>query len=272
MYQSFYGFKEQPFAIAPDPVFLYFSDSHRGAINHLKFGVNEKIGFMVLSGEVGTGKTTICKKLMEEIREDERFKFALILNPRQSETELLHSILRELGEDPGTTRDIGDLQRILHTYLERENAAGNTVILIIDEAQNMSFETLEQMRLLSNFETGKAKLMQIILVGQPELRGLLARKELRQLRHRIEVSCDLASLPRNGTRAYIEHRLNKAQAETPPQFTEAAIRLIHRRSKGIPRLINRICDKCLLEAFSKASHTINWGAARRASKEALSLV
>jgi general secretion pathway protein A len=271
MYQAFFGFKEQPFAISPDPSFLYFSESHRGALNQLKFGINQKTGFMVLCGEVGTGKTTLCKKLMADIREDSRFKFALILNPRQTETELLHSILRELGEKPGNTRDCGELQRSLQDYLERQNSEGNTVILIVDEAQNMTVETLEQLRLLSNFETEKSKLMQIILVGQPELRDLLGKKELRQLHQRIEVSCRLTPFAKQGTHSYIHHRLAIAKAEMAPEFSRHALDLIHRRSRGVPRLINRICDKCLLSAFSKAKRTVNWADARRASKEALTV-
>jgi len=268
MYLRYFGFKEAPFSITPDPAFLFFSESHRTALNQLKYGLNEGVGFMVLIGEVGTGKTTLSRKLMEEMRNDRRqyFEFAQILNPRQNETQLLFSILHDLGQVPAS-RDQGELQAQLQEYLEGRAAVGKRVVLLVDEAQNLDFEGLEQIRLLSNFETDKRKLLQIILLGQPELRKRLRRPELRQVRQRVAISCQLQALQREETLRYIRHRLQIAEAQRPPHFKSLALRLVYWRSRGVPRVINHLCERCLMASFAKSESTIGLSEALRATFE-----
>jgi general secretion pathway protein A len=262
MYQAFYGFKEMPFNITPDPKFLYLSPTHQEALQHLKFGVREKKGFIALIGEVGCGKTTLCRVFLSEL-DPEKYDTALILNPRVSETQMLKAILTELGETK-IARNQADLIEQMNTVLLDRIAKGKDIVLIIDEAQNLSFEVLEQIRLLSNLETDKQKLLQIILMGQTELKEVLARDELRQLRQRILVHYELHPLSKSDVAHYIHHRLTLAGSSGWPRFTKWAIWAIHRGSGGIPRMVNSLCDKALLSAFVRESDEITFWDVRRA--------
>lgn len=270
MYQSFYGLSEMPFNITPDPKFLYLSPTHLEALQHLKYGVQEKKGFIVLVGEVGCGKTTLCRRFLNEL-DHEHYDTALILNPRITETEMLRAILTELGEThlgQGHHDLAAQISRVLLGRIEH----GRNIVLIIDEAQNLSFEVLEQIRLLSNLETDKQKLLQIVLLGQPELKNLLAQDRLRQLRQRILVHYQLKPLTLFDTDHYIQHRLTLAGASGRPFLTQAALKLIHRASKGVPRVINNLCDKALLSAFIRDSDEVNYWDVRRAIREVKTLV
>lgn len=265
MYQSYYGLSEMPFNITPDPKFLYLSPTHQEALQHLLYGLQERKGFIVLVGEVGCGKTTLCRRLLNEI-EDTSWDTALILNPRISEAEMLKAILSELGESPrgdGLHDLIAQMQEVL---LERISN-GREIVLIVDEAQNLSFEVLEQIRLISNLETDKQKLLQIVLMGQPELKDILALPELRQLRQRILVHYELKPLTRNDVSHYIRHRLSLAGSQGRPNFTDWAARRIHRYSEGIPRIINNVCDKSLLAAYVRDSDDVTFWDVRRAIRD-----
>ncbi len=266
MYQSYYGLSEMPFNITPDPKFLYLSPTHQEALQHLLYGLQERKGFIVLVGEVGCGKTTLCRRLLNEL-EDSEWDTALILNPRVNETEMLRAILRELGEE--TDRDMGlhDLIAHMQDALLKRIAGGREIVLIIDEAQNLSFEVLEQIRLISNLETDKQKLLQIVLMGQPELKDILGLPELRQLRQRILVHYELNPLTRNDVSHYIRHRLTLAGSQGRPQFTDWASRKIHRYSGGIPRIINNVCDKSLLASFIRESDEVNYWDVMRAIRD-----
>ena len=265
MYQSYYGFKEMPFNITPDPRFLYLSPTHQEALQHLKFGVQERKGFIALIGEVGCGKTTICRRFLNEL-DPARFDTALILNPRITETQMLKAILTELGEKT-VARSQADLIAQINRLLLERIALGRDIVLIIDEAQNLSFEVLEQVRLLSNLETDQQKLLQIVLMGQPELKVILARDELRQLRQRILVHYELHPLSIADMRHYIQHRLTLAGSSGRPSFTPWALRAIHKASKGIPRVVNNLCDKAMLAAFIDESDEVNYWHARRAIRD-----
>ncbi len=265
MYQSFYGFKEMPFNITPDPKFLYLSPTHQEALQHLKYGIMEKKGFIVLVGEVGCGKTTLCRRFLNEI-DSTHFDTALILNPRVNETQMLKAILTELGET-NLARNQADLVAQMNRVLLDRIERGRDIILIIDEAQNLSFEVLEQVRLLSNLETDKQKLLQIVLMGQPELKNVLAQERLRQLRQRILVHYELNPLTLHDMQHYIQHRLTLAGSVGRPTFTPWALKTIHRASKGIPRVVNNLCDKAMLSAYIRESDEVNYWDARRAVKE-----
>jgi general secretion pathway protein A len=265
MYQSYYGFTEMPFHITPDPKFLYLSATHQEALQHLKYGVSERKGFIVLVGEVGCGKTTLCRRFMNEL-DPAHYDTALVLNPRLNETQMLRAILAELGESDIPSKKV-DLTAQINQVLLQRIAAGREIVLIIDEAQNLSFEVFEQVRLLSNLETDKQKLLQIVLMGQPELKDKLAAEELRQLRQRILVHYELQPFSFDEMEHYIQHRLTTAGGNGRPWFTKWAMRHIHRRSQGIPRIINNLCDKSLLAAFVRDSDEITYWDARRASKD-----
>ncbi len=265
MYQDYFGFSEMPFNITPDPKFLFLSPMHHDALAYLRYGIKEKKGFIVLTGEVGCGKTTLCRKLLNELDKD-KYETALILNPRVQEQQLLRDFLQELGEPVSPKSDI-DLVGKINNILLNLAQNGKEVVLIIDEAQNLSFEVLEQIRILSNLETDTQKLIQIILMGQPELKDKLKQKELRQLKQRILVHFDLSSLSFKETCMYIQHRLNLTRSSSRPNFTYWAMRKIFHKSNGIPRIINNICDKSLLASFVRVGDCVNYGDVARAIKE-----
>jgi general secretion pathway protein A len=266
MYLEFFGLNEKPFAITPDPRYLYLSERHAEALAHLLYGINEAGGFVQLTGEVGTGKTTIVRSLLAQAPKNA--EIALILNPRMTAPEFLLTICEELAiEVPGASRaSLKDLVDVLSAHLLRAHAAGRRVVLVVDEAQNLSFEVLEQVRLLTNLETNTQKLLQIILIGQPELRELLARNELRQLAQRITGRYHLDPLSREETTAYVRHRLRVAGA-TAELFSPWALREVYRLSRGVPRIINVICDRALLGAYSLDRHRVGGALVRRAAAE-----
>lgn len=263
MYNEFYGFQEAPFNITPDPRFLFFSDRHREAYNHILFGIRERKGFIQVTGEVGAGKTTVCRALLEDL--GPQYRTALILNPCLTGDQLLRTVLVELGLKPTSDRVTG-LQR-LNQYLLDQLAEGNDVVLIIDESQDLDFNLLEQIRLLSNLETDQRKLLQIVLLGQPELREKLDDPRLRQLRQRITVRYHLAPLTRRETEQYIQHRLQTAGANGRPSFNRWAVGSIYRYSGGVPRLINAVCDKALLCGYVTGEDHLTWRHVRRAIRE-----
>jgi general secretion pathway protein A len=264
MYDGFYGFREPPFNITPDPRFLFFSDKHREAFNHILFGIRERKGFIQVTGEVGAGKTTVCRAILAEL--DSQYRTALILNPTLTGTQLLRAILVELGAKPKRLDRAGYLEALNRLLLDAVGQ-GKDVVLFVDEAQDLDAELLEQMRLLSNLETDRRKLLQIVLIGQPELRDKLDREDLRQLRQRITVRYHLSPLSREETERYIEHRLRVAGGSGRPVFTSWAFGAIHRYSRGVPRLINAVCDKALLYGFVNGTDRLTLSAVRRAIGE-----
>ncbi|MCS6946174.1 MAG: AAA family ATPase, partial [Steroidobacteraceae bacterium] len=266
MYQSFFGLNEKPFAITPDPRYLFLSERHAEALAHLLYGINEAGGFVQLTGEVGTGKTTIIRSLLA--RAPNNAEIALILNPRITGLEFLLTICEELGIGvPDSAVGSGkELVDILNRYLLRAHGAGRRVVLIVDEAQNLAPEVLEQVRLLTNLETESQKLLQIILIGQPELRELLARPELRQLAQRMTARYHLDPLSSSETAAYVRHRLRVAGG-TRELFTSGALAELHRLAGGIPRLINIIADRALLGAYTREQQKVGAKLVRSAAAQ-----
>jgi general secretion pathway protein A len=264
MYKNFFGFKEKPFKLVPDPAYLFLSKSHEEALAHLTYAVIQGDGFVEITGEVGTGKTTLCRAFLESL--DDNTITAYIFNPKLDSLQLLKAINDELGidSDADNTKDLIDL---LNSFLIEKKAQGKNVILLIDEAQNLTREVLEQLRLLSNLETTKQKLLQVILVGQPELGEKLDSHELRQLGQRISLSCQLTPLSYKEVIEYIQHRIHIASRKPVPQFTHGAYRCIYRYSRGIPRLINIVCNRALLTAFSLDEQRITGKIARAAIME-----
>jgi general secretion pathway protein A len=264
MYNEFYGFREAPFNITPDPRFLFFSDKHREAFNHVLFGIRERKGFIQITGEVGAGKTTVCRAILTEL--GPAYRTALVLNPMVTATQLMRTILLELGLEARRVDRTAYLD-VLNRYLLEQAAAGHDVVLIIDEAQDLETELLEQVRLLSNLETDQRKLLQIVLIGQPELREKLNQKSLRQLRQRITVRYHLSPLDRFETERYIAHRLRVAGADGRPRFSSWAIRRVQRYSGGVPRLINAVCDKALLYGYVNGTYALDARAIGQAIRE-----
>jgi general secretion pathway protein A len=255
MYLSFFGFSEKPFHVTPNPRFLFLSKTHKEALAHLLYGLRDRCGFIQLTGEVGTGKTTVLRSLLSQLDGD-IYRSAFIFNPCLAAPELLRAIQRELGLGP-SSGGLNELLDDLNAFLLHENAVGRTVLLVIDEAQNLAPEVLEQIRLLSNLETATAKLIQIVLAGQPELSQVLGQRGLRQLNQRINIRYQLHPLDFEDTRAYMEHRLFLAGGEPATTiFTLSAVRLVFRLSGGMPRLINALCDRALLVAYAAHSHQV----------------
>ncbi|GAA4358127.1 ExeA family protein [Kangiella marina] len=267
MYNDFFGLKSTPFTIAPDPRFLFMSERHRDALAHLLYGIGSGGGFVMLTGEVGTGKTTVCRCLLEQLSSDVRL--AYILNPKLNAIELMATMCDELGihyqEGEQSLKAFTDR---LRDYLLENHEKGLKTVLMIDEAQNLSVEVMEQIRLLTNLETNDKKLLQIILIGQPELQELLAKKELRQLAQRITARYHLRPLNLNETASYIEHRLRIAGLQRP-LFKPAAVKRIHQASGGIPRLINVISDRALLGTFVEKKNVVTEPIVKRAIPEVL---
>ena len=266
MYASYFGLNDNPFAITPDPRYLFLSARHTEALAHLLYGVTESGGFIQLTGEVGTGKTTLVRTLLEKLPDN--VDPALVINPRVTVLEFLRSICRELDIPWKPAHTPQDLIDTLNTRLLEAHAKGRRVVLIIDEAQGLAAEVLEQVRLLTNLETREQKLLQIILVGQPELREMLARTELRQLAQRITGRYHLMPLSSSESRAYVNHRLTVSGAMAPI-FTTSALRTLQRMTRGIPRLINIICDRALLGAYTHELRQVDSGLVRRAAHEVL---
>lgn len=255
MYQNYFGFREPPFTLTPNPEFLFLSRCHQEAYAHLLYAIESRAGFIELSGEVGTGKTTIVRTLLSQL-EPESYKSAFIFNPTLSPLGLLQEINREFGIFSASS-ETRELHQALNEFLLKENGENRTVVLVIDEAQNLSRDVLEQVRLISNLETEREKLIQIVLVGQPELRDLLAREDLRQLRQRITVRYHLERMDEGDIHSYIRHRIRvAAEGREPVSFTQAAVKLIARYAKGLPRLINSVCDRAILLAYTKDSREI----------------
>ncbi len=247
MYTAFYGLREKPFALSPDPRFLYLAGSHREALAHLLYGIEQGEGFISVTGEVGTGKTTLCRTLLERLEGD--VELAFLFNPSRTALELLQSICAEF-DLPAEGLARRTLMTQLNNFLVEQKQNGRRVLLIIDEAQTLSDNTLEQVRLLSNLETSSEKLIQILLLGQPELDRKLDGQGLRQLRQRISVRWKLDPLSADETRAYVRHRLSVAAGEPKNLFSEASLRDIHARTGGIPRLVNQLCDRALLAGYA----------------------
>ena len=266
MYASFFGLNEKPFSITPDPRYLFLSERHAEALAHLVYGVNEAGGFIQLTGEVGTGKTTVVRSLLAQA--PKHAEIALILNPRMTAAEFLLAICEELGiaVEPRSEGSLKDLVDLLSLRLLKAHAEGRRVVLVVDEAQNLAPDVLEQVRLLTNLETETQKLLQIILIGQPELRDVLDRTELRQLAQRITGRYHLDPLSGDESSAYVRHRLRVAGA-TQEVFSNGALREVRRHSGGVPRLINIICDRALLGAFTEDRHVVTGSVVRRAAGE-----
>lgn len=269
MYAEYFGLQQEPFSIAPDPRFLFMSERHREALAHLLYGVRGGGGFVLLTGEIGAGKTTICRCFLEQLPEPCRV--AYIFNPKLTVGDLLRSICHEFqievkapGPGPATIKDHLDP---LNEYLLRSHAQGLRNVLVIDEAQNLTPHVLEQLRLLTNLETNEHKLLQIILIGQPELRGLVARPELEQLAQRIVARYHLDALTPAETRRYIQHRLDVAGLKGPLPFSEAAIQRVHALTAGVPRRINLLCDRALLGTYATGQPRVERATVDKAAQE-----
>jgi len=268
MYCKYYQLKERPFNVTSDPAFFFSSKKHKEALSHLLYGVSQRKGIIVLTGEIGTGKTTICRFFLNQIGKN--VKTAFILNPTFSEIQLLESIVKDFGINPNHKTKLGMVLE-LNNFLLRESNAGNNLVLIIDEAQILKPSLLEQVRLLSNLETEKDKLLQVILVGQPELNTRLNLYDLRQLRQRIMVRNHITPIDNDEIKNYINYRLKIASSEHPStgqiEFSDEAVDLISRFSGGTPRLINMICDRALLAGFVSETNRIDFNIIKRCIEE-----
>ncbi|MCB9772583.1 MAG: AAA family ATPase [Candidatus Omnitrophica bacterium] len=274
MYKEFYNFSEQPFSVTSDPEFFFPSQRHEEAFSHLVYGIQERKGILIITGEIGTGKTTICRTLLGRLHTN--IKTALVLNPYFSELQLLQFIVKDLGIT-GDFRSKLSLISLLNNFLIEQSTLGNNVVLVIDEAQNLKINQLEQIRLLSNLETEKEKLLQIILVGQPELQEKLKLPALRQLTQRVAVRYHILPLDRNDVGRYIEHRVKIAgrlpldieipHDNLPVRFTDRSVEIIFGHSQGTPRVINIICDRALLLGYVTGSKVIDENITLKAVRE-----
>lgn len=265
MYNAYFGFKESPFAIAPDPRYLYMSEAHREALAHLLYGVTSEGGFVLLTGEVGTGKTTVCRCLLEQLPDDA--DVALVFNPKVSACELLAAVCEEFRIDyPRETASAKGFVDRINAFLLESHARGRKAVLIIDEAQNLEPEVLEQVRLLTNLETNRRKLLQILMLGQPELRDMLARPELRQLAQRITARYHLGPLKKEEVAAYVAHRLAVAGSRRP-LFPARVLNRLYGMSGGVPRLINILCDRALLGTYVREEHQVSLAILNQAARE-----
>ncbi len=270
MYASAFGLQQAPFSIAPDPRYLFMSERHREALAHLLYGLRAGGGFVLLTGEIGTGKTTVCRCFLEQMPTD--CDVAYVFNPKQSALELLRTIDDEFGvahapAAPGAAETIKDCIDPLNRFLLASHAAGRHAVLVIDEAQNLSVDVLEQLRLLTNLETAERKLLQIVLIGQPELRNLLAQPALEQLAQRVVARFHLDALSLPETQAYVAHRLAVAGWQGAPLFDRRALRAIHRRTGGVPRRINLLCDRALLGAYAAGVRSVDATLVQKAARE-----
>ena len=264
MYKDYFGLTDLPFSIAPDPNYLYLSDKHREALAHMIYGVGDQGGFVVLTGEVGTGKTTICRSVLQQLPDNANIAF--VINPRQSTNQLLQSIFSELSipyREGMTSKAMMDR---LNAYLLGAHADGRNTILIIDEAQNLSVDVLEQLRLLTNLETDEKKLLQLVLLGQPELNDILAKPELRQLTQRVTARYHLTPLSKTEVADYIRHRLSVARCTTDV-FSPSAISSVYKYSGGVPRLINVLCDRAMLGVYSHSGDYVHKAHIKTAANE-----
>jgi general secretion pathway protein A len=260
MYAKYFGLEREPFSIAPDPKFLFMSERHREALAHLMYGVKRSGGgFVLLTGEIGAGKTTVCRALLNQM--PKRCNVAYVFNPKLSALELLQTVCEEFHvpierktDGPATAKEYIDS---FNQFLLRTHAVGQNNVLIVDEAQNLEPDTLEQLRLLTNLETDERKLLQIVLIGQPELRDLLARPELEQVAQRIIARYHLEALSLRETAGYVRHRMAVAGLVKAMPFSKSAIRRIHERSRGVPRRINLLADRSLLGTYSKSEPTVD---------------
>lgn len=264
MYLKFYGFSEFPFQSAPDPRFLFLGEQQQSALESLQYGIDARMGFFLVTGEVGSGKTTLTRALLERLPSS--VATALVIHPLLTPPELFRAILKDFGVPIRSLLPHRMLES-LRRFLLRVAEGGGTALVIIDEAQLLPRETLEAIRLLTNFETDKQKLLQILLVGQPELAETLARHDLRQLKQRIALRLALKPMSRDETERYIQHRLGKSSGERPPTFEAAAIQAIHRESGGYPRLVNMMCDRALVASFVQERFVVDRSTVHLAVKD-----
>ena len=265
MYEEHFGFRDPPFQITPDPRFLYLTRSHRDALAYLNYGIRERKGILVLAGEVGVGKTLMVRTLLSQLPED--VGTAVVMNARLTFKQLLYLALLDFGRRPGGRTKV-DLLLALQEHLLMLRDQGRNALLVVDEAQTLSEESLEEFRLLSNLETSTQKLLQILLVGQPELKATLSRHSLRQLRQRIPGICDLSALTPDSVSEYVEHRLQVASGgRCAGLFQREALERVARYSEGIPRLINQVCDRALLVGYARGADRIEGDHVREAVRE-----
>ncbi|HKZ05363.1 MAG TPA: AAA family ATPase, partial [Methylomirabilota bacterium] len=264
MYEAFFSLEDSPFVLTPDPRFLLRSKGHHEILSSLLYGITSQKGLMALIGDVGTGKTTLCRALLRELPAD--VQSALVLNPHLSDVELMATILDDLGVDRRGAATKGELMTVLNQHLLAAGEEGKTVVVVLDEAQQMSDASLEQIRILSTLETATRKLLQIVLVGQPELEDTLRRRELRQLDQRIGIRCYLTPLSRKDTFRYVEHRLRVAGLPGAVPFSRAALGRVHRVSGGVPRVINLLCDRALMAAFGVRAREVTPALVRAAAR------
>jgi putative secretion ATPase (PEP-CTERM system associated) len=265
MYERFYNLRERPFSLSPDPDYLYPSRVHNEALGYLRYGIESRAGFIVITGEIGSGKTTLLQTVLRGL--DDRTSVARLVSTTLHARELIEAVMLDFGLDPGQARSKPYLLRDLARFLVEQRAAGRLVLLVIDEAQNLSLAALEEVRMLSNLETEKSKLIQIALIGQPNLREVLDRSELEQLRQRVTVSYHLQALDGPETAAYVKHRLRRAAVDAPLEFPREVTDLIHLHSRGIPRKINVIADAILLFGYGEEQRAITVDLARQALED-----